>query len=141
MTIYRFLPPARPIWHTEIVWTNPDPWAHCRPPATLKRVQRSRRKGARLPEGVVYVGRPTPWGNPWTVPRSGGIVAAHQFPGIAIRSRADAVAAFRVTARLRLEIEPDWLDPLRGHDLACWCPLDEPCHADVLLQLANRPEP
>jgi protein gp37 len=27
---------------------------------------------------------------------------------------------------------------LRGKDLACWCPLDQPCHADVLLELANR---
>lgn len=32
-----------------------------------------------------------------------------------------------------------WLGPLRGKDLACWCPLDEPCHADVLLALANAP--
>jgi len=29
------------------------------------------------------------------------------------------------------------LHQLRGHDLACWCPLDKPCHADVLLELAN----
>jgi len=28
---------------------------------------------------------------------------------------------------------------LRGKNLACWCPLDHPCHADVLLELANRP--
>ncbi|ETX26587.1 DUF4326 domain-containing protein [Roseivivax isoporae] len=28
---------------------------------------------------------------------------------------------------------------LRGKDLACWCPLDQPCHADVLLEIANRP--
>lgn len=34
---------------------------------------------------------------------------------------------------------PD-LTPLAGHDLACWCPLDQPCHADVLLELANRQE-
>jgi hypothetical protein len=27
---------------------------------------------------------------------------------------------------------------LRGHDLACYCPLDEPCHADVLLAIANE---
>lgn len=27
---------------------------------------------------------------------------------------------------------------LRGKDLVCWCPLDQPCHADVLLELANR---
>ena len=30
-----------------------------------------------------------------------------------------------------------WIAPLRGRDLACWCPLDKPCHADVLLRLAN----
>jgi len=27
---------------------------------------------------------------------------------------------------------------LRGKDLACWCPLDQPCHADILLEVANR---
>lgn len=37
----------------------------------------------------------------------------------------------------RLPVPPD-LAPLRGRDLACWCPLDQPCHADVLLDLANR---
>lgn len=37
---------------------------------------------------------------------------------------------------LKLPPRPD-LGPLRGHDLACWCPLDQPCHADVLLELAN----
>lgn len=26
---------------------------------------------------------------------------------------------------------------LAGRDLACWCPLDQPCHADVLLEIAN----
>lgn len=31
------------------------------------------------------------------------------------------------------------LEELRGKDLACWCALDQPCHADVLLELANRP--
>lgn len=29
------------------------------------------------------------------------------------------------------------LPKLRGKNLACWCPLDQPCHADVLLELAN----
>ena len=36
---------------------------------------------------------------------------------------------------LHIPPRPD-LDPLRGHDLACWCPLDQPCHADILLKLA-----
>lgn len=31
----------------------------------------------------------------------------------------------------------DRLHELRGHDLVCWCPLDSPCHADVLLELAD----
>lgn len=35
----------------------------------------------------------------------------------------------------------DDISGLRGHDLACWCPLDQPCHADVLLEIANRSEP
>lgn len=26
---------------------------------------------------------------------------------------------------------------LAGKDLACWCPLDQPCHADVLLEISN----
>lgn len=29
-------------------------------------------------------------------------------------------------------------EDLGGRDLACWCPLDAPCHADVLLELADR---
>ena len=35
-------------------------------------------------------------------------------------------------------IQVDLFADIRGHDLACWCPLDQPCHADVLLELANR---
>lgn len=31
-------------------------------------------------------------------------------------------------------------EALAGKNLACWCPLDQPCHADVLLELANREE-
>lgn len=33
------------------------------------------------------------------------------------------------------------ISELRGKDLCCWCPLDSPCHADVLIALANRPQP
>jgi hypothetical protein len=48
------------------------------------------------------------------------------------------VAVFRVWAEWLLVGEPAWLEPLRGRDLVCWCPRDAPCHADVLLELANR---
>lgn len=46
---------------------------------------------------------------------------------------------FRLTtviASCRLPIA-DELHELRGKNLACWCPLDQPCHADILLELAN----
>jgi hypothetical protein len=54
-----------------------------------------------------------------------------------VRDRAQAVELYR---RWLIE-QPDithLITDLRGHDLACWCPLDQPCHADVLLGLANR---
>ncbi|MBF9351384.1 DUF4326 domain-containing protein [Mycobacteroides chelonae] len=52
-----------------------------------------------------------------------------------------AVDQFRLLMNVRARDESDrlreWLAPLRGHDLACWCPLDQPCHGDVLLEIAN----
>ena len=86
-----------------------------------KRIQRSRRRGWRLPEDAVYVGRPTKWGNPFVLGRDG--------------DRRRCVELYR--ERLRPDLVAS-LDELRSKDLACWCPLDEPCHADVLLELANR---
>jgi hypothetical protein len=88
------------------------------------RHQRSRRKGARLPAGVVVVTRPTKWGNPH--PLSLG--------------REEAVRRYRddlLAGRLAITVA-DVERELRGRDLACYCPLDEPCHAEVLLALANR---
>lgn len=41
----------------------------------------------------------------------------------------------------RMDWDPEFakrVEALRGHALACWCPLDQPCHADVLLEVANR---
>jgi Domain of unknown function (DUF4326) len=94
------------------------------------RIQRKRAKGWRMPEGAVYVGRPTKWGNPWRVHR--GCDDARN----AVREyRALIIANQQAPELYRLP-----LHELRGKDLACWCPLDQPCHADVLLELANAPE-
>ncbi len=77
------------------------------------------------PSNAMYVGRPTRWGNPY-VPKDSSI-----------KAREEVIEQFRVYAEQRLKREPDWLEPLRGKDLVCWCaPL--PCHADILLELANR---
>lgn len=63
--------------------------------------------------------------------------------GRVIRSNAMAVELFReaITGRRwgALDFGPGEVAQLRGHDLACWCKPGAPCHADVLLELANRP--
>jgi hypothetical protein len=94
------------------------------------RIQRKRTKGWKMPEGAVYVGRPTMWGNHHR------IGAPNPYNGDPM-SAADAVDNFRYfIERVADPITFD-LSELRGKDLACWCPLDQPCHADVLLELAN----
>lgn len=94
----------------------------------MKRIQRKRTAGWRMPAGAIYVGRPTKWGNPFAAPEptaSGRAIAVEQF-------------------RSWLEGQPDLRQAIRqelaGHDLACWCPLDHPCHGDILLAVAN-PQP
>jgi hypothetical protein len=88
------------------------------------RIQRQRRQGWRLPANAICVTRPSRWGNPY-----------HVTPE---HAPAEVLQRFTVYAEARLAQEPDWLDPLRGKDLACWCPeAAPPCHADVLLRLAN----
>lgn len=95
-----------------------------------------------MPAGAVKVDRSTRWGNPWRIAYPNeyrrlwwvqGPRADHE-----CSSEAEAVALllrkFRFYAETRL---PD-LAELRGKTLACWCRPGEPCHADVLLELANR---
>ena len=93
---------------------------------TPKRIQRSRAKGWRMPAGAVFVGRPTKWGNPYKV----GTPAAP--------TPEAAVALFRDYLARRTEIVEEAREELKGRSLACWCPLGQPCHADVLLELANQ---
>ncbi|WP_404474785.1 DUF4326 domain-containing protein [Microbacterium aerolatum] len=108
-----------------------------------KRIQLSRRKGWRKPENTIVVARPSKWGNPWRVgrsPLSGHLLGCHD----SMRSaREHVVELFEMhIGPLGLyEYDADTLARLRtelaGKNLACWCPLDQPCHADVLLELAN----
>ena len=56
--------------------------------------------------------------------------------GPAFRSRREAV--IEAMRRFRKHAARFDLAPLHGKDLACWCRLDQPCHADVLLELANK---
>ncbi|TXH16445.1 MAG: DUF4326 domain-containing protein [Mycobacterium sp.] len=111
-----------------------------------ERIQRRRTAGWRMPAGAIYVGRPTKWGNPFTVSSALETGYAHDDA----EARQLVVDCFRDCltrggestwwfvngSRQFISITED-LDQLAGHDLACWCPLDQPCHADVLLELAN----
>lgn len=85
-----------------------------------QRIQRKRTKGWRMPNGVIYVGRPSFWANPF---KFGG-------NDLKVRMFRNHFEEFRDSYMERIS-------ELRGKDLACWCPLDQPCHADVLLEIAN----
>lgn len=82
-----------------------------------------------MPPNTVYVGRPTRYGNPYRIRDFAGGVRA-------------CIAAYREMLMLRDAELHGFITrytkaELAGKDLACWCPLDQPCHADVLLEIAN----
>lgn len=86
------------------------------------RFQLSRRRP--MPPNSMSVARPTRWGNPFKI--------TDRCP------RDQSIDAFE---RYLLEMDPakrqDFLAPLRGKNLGCWCKESERCHADVLLKWAN----
>ena len=108
------------------------------------RIQRKRTKGWRMPPNTVSVTRPGRWGNPWRVGliacscRSAGECTHNSFRCETPQQAADTFRTWAVDAiangngRMRRDLEQ-----LRGKDLACYCSLDQPCHADVLLEIAN----
>lgn len=110
-------------------------------------VQRQRTRGWRMPEGAIYVGRPTRWGNPYVVKKLGPQrYAVFSLNGEQLgtakldkRSAAElAVLHYRLMMERVVKDEPHALDELIGHQLACWCPVGSPCHRDVLIQMANH---
>ncbi|MEO6628106.1 MAG: DUF4326 domain-containing protein [Aquihabitans sp.] len=113
-----------------------------------KRIQLRRTKGWRKPEGAIKVDRTTKWGNPFVIHSHDGCgdlledctLHEEQMP---VDDAESAVRGLRHVLMFPTTADP-WfpsVDDIRyelaGHDLACWCPLDQPCHADVLLELAN----
>ena len=112
---------------------------------TPARITLSRAKGWRMPENSVSVARPGPFGNPFTVTdaREAG------YHGSDTRLQIFVVNAFRDWLA---GDQQNWMGPdadaaratilarlpeLRGKNLACWCKPGTPCHADVLIELAN----
>lgn len=126
------------------------------------RIQRKRIKGWKMSPNTVYVGRPSKWGNPFYIAEenSNGIKYYHvcneTMHLTTYTSKHDAMSQsvkfyeqwlftastvliygiYGAGARLRLEV----FCSLPEKNLCCWCPLDQPCHADILLKIANEDE-
>lgn len=126
------------------------------------RVQLSRKKGWRMPPNTVKVDRSTKWGNPFNfrAPEHCWTALAYGEKGNPAGRHAASVKAFRewmgspagmriegcglycgdhpigVSPTVEARTPPDPTE-LRGKNLACWCKPDQPCHADVLIELAN----
>ena len=106
-----------------------------------ERIQLSRRKGWRMPPNTVKVDRTTKWGNPFRVGATrertrdycadlfefmcGGYICMCDDP------EPDEQRAYLKMAKRDIK-------QLRGKNLACWCKVGDPCHADVLLRAANK---
>lgn len=105
------------------------------------RVQRKRTAGWKMPENTIYVGRPSRWGNPCS-PQNGTHIVMHHNKVVSSRPMTieECVRRFRDDVMDgSIGLSPDEIrEHLRGKNLACWCSLNQPCHADVLLEIANQ---
>lgn len=92
-----------------------------------------------MPEGCVYVGRPTKFGNPFTGPEAVDLFRRWLAGKMSTREWNEQFSHCRIGMVADRQVVRACLHRLRGKDLACWCPLDAAaCHADVLLELANQ---
>jgi len=96
-----------------------------------KRIQLKRSKGWKMPANAVKVDRTTRWGNPFTVADCDSVAIAVASHGRWMRGEIAAPGG----------ADPPTAEAIRGalggRDLACWCPANGPCHADLLLTIAN----
>lgn len=115
-----------------------------------RRLQRQRTLGWRASQvsknqnGYAMITRETVYGNPYVVTISAQPINGKEpirppefYAALRREEKRLAVELFNDYAVDYLKVNPTWLEPLRGKDLFCSCPVDQPCHGDVLLQLAN----
>ena len=97
-----------------------------------QRIRLERSAGGKMPANTLKVDRTTRWGNPFTIAECGSVAVAVAQHGRWMRGEIAAPGG----------VEPPSRDVLRsalaGRNLACWCALNGPCHADLLLSLANQ---
>ena len=127
----------------------------------MKRIQRKRTKGWRMPENAKYIGRGSKYGNPLKVvpdkqfDNGLGKIFVHGW-GDRIwydtglwGDTSDMLHMFDLMLRgnpfmnVKLQVWSNYfarldLTPLIGHDLACWCRIDKPCHGDCIINFLNE---
>jgi hypothetical protein len=99
------------------------------------RIQLRRTKGWRLPLQAVKVDRSTIWGNPFRI--TSDTSAAECVARFARLLEGGHEDEFTAEELARAALIRRRLPELAGKDLACWCALDAPCHAEVLLRMAK----
>lgn len=112
-----------------------------------RRIWLRRCRGWRKPANTVVVSRPSKWGNPYHVTRE----AQRDYAKHPEEQMADAYSGVSTTPEAAVNFYRQFLkttagrricraakQELRGKNLACWCRPGQPCHADVLLEIANR---
>lgn len=113
--------------------------------AKPKRIQLSRKKGYRKPEGAVVVARPGKWGNQYRVGYPAEVWVDGKIVDVVLVENAEMAVdlhrryieqCLRGPAGQALRAAMD--AELRGRDLACWCSLDQPCHGDTWIEVSNR---
>jgi hypothetical protein len=108
-----------------------------------------------MPENTIYVGRPTRWGNPFKAKRGYEKIALRMYR-LYVKGQLSKDAMDKILGERKQAYHPDaelaiikWnMDgqvmihaarkELRGKDVACWCPVGKPCHADILLRIVNK---
>lgn len=111
------------------------------------RIQRKREKGWRMPPNTTYVGRPGKFGNPFPVDIYGAEDAVDRFQRL-MDGKMSTLEMSQSSTCHRADVSLvtvrrwilDDIHELRGKNLACFCALDQPCHADVLLKIARASE-
>jgi Domain of unknown function (DUF4326) len=108
----------------------------------MHRIQLGKEKGWRMPEGAVYVGRMGGKRRATSPPVGTLNYWASPYP-MSVYGRGNAIALFRRDVAALTDAEREaWLAPLRqATALVCFCPLDQPCHADVLMEYLTRSAP
>ena len=99
-----------------------------------KRIRRKRTKGWRIPDSTVFVGRPSRFGNPFRITDYSN---PYNLPKESLqRFAVSDYESLLADNRLGYTVD-DIKGELKGKNLACWCKEGTPCHADILLKIAN----